>query len=389
MNRWLILAGYALVGASTQLLWITFAPITTESAKVLHTSAGNVSWLAAVFQLIYVVLALPAGRWLDKRFLRALSAGTVLVGVGGILRIVFPFSFLWQLVMQIVIAVGQPLVMNAITKLSAYYFPERERATAISVGTAGLFVGILLAMFSGPLLYDFGGMRSVLLAQGLFAVFSMLWLLAAIRTPPAYAEETPQEMSLGWLRRDPLILRMGVLIFLGFGIFVALSNFLQPILAFFDISDVESGDLLALMTLAGIIGAALLPPVIAARDRRRGLILFSLVVCGVALAALANQHGAVWLAVWLFVTGFFLLANLPIVLDWAELHVAPGRQGAAVGFLMMAGNAGGLVLVVIIQMLMGNPYNPLVALGVAVLVALPFAWGLPGSVRLPRRAGAD
>lgn len=59
MNRWSILIGYSFLAASTQILWITFAPITTESAQVMHTSVANVSDLAAIFQLVYILLALP------------------------------------------------------------------------------------------------------------------------------------------------------------------------------------------------------------------------------------------------------------------------------------------------------------------------------------------
>src|SRR5215467_13987631 len=34
MNRWVILAGYALLAASTQLLWLAYAPITTQTHKI-------------------------------------------------------------------------------------------------------------------------------------------------------------------------------------------------------------------------------------------------------------------------------------------------------------------------------------------------------------------
>jgi len=42
--------------------------------------------------------------------------------------------------------------------------------------------------------------------------------------------------------------------------------------------------------------------------------------------------------------GFVLLAALPVVLDWSELHTGPEWAGAAVGFLLLAGNFGGVVL---------------------------------------------
>ena len=75
--------------------------------------------------------------------------------------------------------------------------------------------------------------------------------------------------------------------------------------------------------------------------------------------------------------GFFLLSTLPVVLEWAEQHAGVSRQGSAVGFLMLLGNAGGLVLVLVLQSLIGEPYKPLLVLGVATLIGLPLALGLP------------
>ncbi|HLZ94303.1 MAG TPA: hypothetical protein VKT20_03130 [Candidatus Dormibacteraeota bacterium] len=100
----------------------------------------------------------------------------------------------------------------------------------------------------------------------------------------------------------------------------------------------------------------------------------------VAFAAMAADHNVIWLGAWMFVDGFVLLACLPVVLDWSEVHAGPERQGAAVGFLMMAGNLGGLVLVLAIQPLIANPY---ICLGLLAVVAL---LGLPAVMRLPARA---
>ena len=66
-NRWVILAGYGLLAGCTQLLWLTYAPITSQTHRAMGVSEGAVGDLAAIFPLMYVVLALPSGRWLDAR----------------------------------------------------------------------------------------------------------------------------------------------------------------------------------------------------------------------------------------------------------------------------------------------------------------------------------
>jgi hypothetical protein len=70
-----------------------------------------------------------------------------------------------------------------------------------------------------------------------------------------------------------------------------------------------------------------------------------------------------------------------VVLDWSDVHAGPERQGAAVGFLMMSGNLGGLLLVLLIQALIGNPYLALGALAVVAVAGLPVVLRLPGRSR--------
>jgi hypothetical protein len=77
------------------------------------------------------------------------------------------------------------------------------------------------------------------------------------------------------------------------------------------------------------------------------------------------------------VAGFFLLAGLPVVLDWSELHAGPERAGGAAGFLLLAGNLGGVILALIVQAVIGNPYLSLGALALAGLAGLVLATRLP------------
>ena len=107
--------------------------------------------------------------------------------------------------------------------------------------------------------------------------------------------------------------------------------------------------------------------------------LAALAVSAVSFIAIAFSHNLIWLGAWLFVQGFLMLASLPVVLDWSDVHAGVERQGAAVGFLLMAGNLGGLLLVLVVQALIGNAY---LALGALAFVA---AAGVPAALRLPAR----
>jgi MFS family permease len=103
---WTVIVAYALVCAATQLLWLTYAAITTETARHYGVSMSAVGWLAEIFPLLYVVLAVPAGILLDRWFRRSLAAGGALVAMGGLMRLGGD-TFAWAMGGQIVVAVAQ------------------------------------------------------------------------------------------------------------------------------------------------------------------------------------------------------------------------------------------------------------------------------------------
>ena len=45
-SRWPVIAAFALVGAATQVLWLTFAPVTTVAAVHYGVSENAIGWLA-------------------------------------------------------------------------------------------------------------------------------------------------------------------------------------------------------------------------------------------------------------------------------------------------------------------------------------------------------
>jgi predicted MFS family arabinose efflux permease len=376
-RRWVILAVYALLAACTQLLWLSFAAIDTDTAKVLHTDVGTVGDLAAIFPLVYVVLALPVGRWLDARFSQALAIGAALTGCGALLRLIAPASFTVQLTGQFVIAAGQPFVLNSITKVAARYFPPPERATAIAVGSVALFIGILASVLIAEPLFNAGGLGLVLGVEAIPSVIGALLMLVLLRAPATYPDDASTAVSLRWLVRDRFMWLLAGLIFIGMGVYNAVATWLQPVLANFGQGG-AAGNLIAVLTAGGIVGAAVLPPLVAGRDQRRTMLVAALAFSAVAFAATDLRHDVVWLGIWLFATGFLIMACLPVVLDWSAVHAGRAREGAAAGFLLMSGNLGGVVLVLVIQALMGNAYVPLAALAVVGVLGIPIALGLPG-----------
>ena len=376
-QRTWVLASFSALVVASQVLWLSFASITDKTADRLGVSEGAVGDLAVINAAMFVVLAIPAGRWMDRHYGRTLAAGALFTAAGALIRFADPGSFGWICVGQVVMSVGQPLILNGLTKIAARYFPPGQRTTAISVGSASQFVGILIAVLTGAPLYDAGGLSLVLGVDAAIAVVAAVAVLVSLRVPPAYEVEVHEPESMAWLRGDRTMWWLAALLFVGFGSYNALATWLDSIMVDFGHKDV-AGAIIAIMTLAGVAGAAVLPGIAAARDARRAVALTTTVLLAAALVAIALVHTVVAVGVLLAVLGVFLLGTLPVALDWSELHVGGRRAGTATGVLLLAGNLGGVVVVLTVQAVIGHPTAALLVMA---------AWAVPGfliAMRLPR-----
>jgi predicted MFS family arabinose efflux permease len=293
-----------------------------------------------------------------------------------------PDSYGWVLAGQLVLSAGQPLVLNATTKVAARWFPATERTRAIAVGSGAQFLGILVAATTAGPLLDAGGLSLLLGAYAAFATAGALALVVTLAlVPPAFAPDAGPAPSLSWLRHDRLLLKLAAMLFVGVGLFNALATWLDPILEDLGMPG-SGGTLIAITTIAGLVGTAVLPDLASRRDKRRTVLLVTTVLAVVAFP-LVSVLPTVWLVgAALAVVGFFLLAGLPIALDWSELAAGPERAATATGFLLLAGNLGGAILVLVVQVVVGNPY---LALGAFALLAVP---GVLVARKLPDHAGA-
>jgi predicted MFS family arabinose efflux permease len=375
---WTVIVAYAAVVAATQMLWLTFAPIDTDVARDFGVSQNAVGWLAQVFPLFYVVLALPAGIALDRWFRGALMAGAILTAAGGLLRLVSQ-DFAWALVGQIVVAFAQPLVLNALTKTASGYLPARQRPAGIAVGSAGQFVGAVIALVMGPLLEAKHDLGPLLPVQAVLACIAALLLGLALRKPPQ-GEAPPAAIGLPEIRQVwsvPIMRTLTQLAFLGVGVFVAVSTWLQPILHHDHISSTDAGVMLAVMLVAGTAGCGLVPPKVAREGRERQYLLLAVAWVGGCCVLLALLHSTV-VADFILIAavGFVLLAALPVMLEMTERSMG-SLGGVATGMLLMAGNAGGLIVAIIVGIVDHMPTVAFLVLAFVIICGIPAARRVP------------
>jgi predicted MFS family arabinose efflux permease len=385
---WGVVVVYALLAAATQMLWLTYAAITTGAAKRYGVSVGAIGWLAEIFPLLYVVLAIPAGALLDRWFRPSLALGGALVALGGLVRL-GGLTFAWALAGQLLIALAQPVVMSAIGKLSGEYLPVRSRAAGIAVASAGGFVGMLVALLLGPLIGS-DQLELLLAVQAAIGVLAGAAMLLALRRPGSGSGESVAiERGIArslWGRREIRIL--SGLAFLGFGVFVALSTWLQTLLQPAGVSETEAGALLVGMVVAGVVGCALLPPPIARRGAERAFMWAVVIVGGLGSAALAFVPGIAGKAVVMLIMGVFLLPALPVILTVAE-QLAGAAAGTAGAIVWMAGNLGGLVVALLVQALVHHPTAAFLAMAAVVVLAAPLAARMISLKDLPRARGGE
>jgi predicted MFS family arabinose efflux permease len=377
---WGVIVAYALVCAATQVLWLTYAAITTETAHRYGVSVGAVGWLAEIFPLLYVVLAIPAGLLLDRWFRPALIGGGALVALGGLVRLGGE-TFAWAMAGQVLVAVAQPVVLSAVSKLAGEYLPLEQRADGISLGSAGNFVGMLLALLLGPTLGAHGQLERLLVLEAVLSVIAALALAFALRKPGhASSEHAAVEGNAARaLWGMPQIRTQCGLVFLGFGLFVALATWLQTLLQPSGVSETTAGVLLVGMVVAGIVGCAVLPPLVARRHAERNFMRAAVIVGCLACVALGALPWLGTRALALVAIGIVLLPALPIILTAAEQLAGPA-SGTAGAIVWMAGNLGGLVVALIVQVLVHHPLPAFMVMAAAGLLGLPLAARLSVSV---------
>jgi predicted MFS family arabinose efflux permease len=377
-HGWRVVVAYGLLCAATQLLWLTFATITTESSHHYRVSAGTIGWLAEIFPLLYVVLAIPAGRLLDRHFRSSLVAGGGLVAAGGVLRLGGD-TFAWAMAGQALVAVAQPVVQSGVSKLAGEYLPPGDRTNGIAVGSAGGFAGMLIALILGPTLGGHGHIQRLLVVEAVLAVLPAVALAFALRRPGRRDEEHAAiEGSIALaLWRLPSMRTLFGLVFVGFGIFVALATWLQQLLEPSGVSETQAGLLLVVMVVGGLVGCAVLPERVLAGHRERRFMQVAVLVASAGCVLLGLVHGIAFNGLVLVVMGAALLPALPVILTVAE-RIAGAAAGTAGALVWMAGNLGGLVVALVVQILVHHPFPAFLAIAVVALLGLPFAARLVG-----------
>jgi cyanate permease len=351
--RWVVLAVFMAVVLVNQLAWITFAPITGVAAQYYGVSDLSIGLLSMSFMLVFIFVSIPASWVIDTYGFRVgVGIGAVLTGVFGLLRGLGGQNYTLVLIAQIGIAVGQPFILNALTKVAARWFPLPERATAAGLGSLAMYLGIVLGMALTPILVLRSDIVTMLTIYGIVAALAGILFLVFSRERPPTPASPPgmDERSLvfdglkSMLRLRDFILLM-VIFFFGLGVFNSVTTWIEDILRPRGFTIVQAGVVGGLMVFAGILGAVILPLLSDHYRRRVPFIILAIgaSILGLVGVTLATSYPLLLLSA--FVMGFFLLSAGPIGFQYGAEITYPAPEGTSNGLLLLMGQISGIIFI--------------------------------------------
>jgi len=380
--RWVMLSVYMLIVAVNQLLWITFAPITSDAVLYYGVSDIQIGILSMCFMIVFIFVSIPASWVIDTYGIRiGVGIGAVLTGVFGMLRGMVTNSYDLLLISQIGIAVGQPFLLNAITKIASRWFALEERATASGLGTLAMYLGVLIGMILTPYLtkiYNINGMLYIYGEISIIASFIFIMMSRERpRTAPCHAHQEERSLVLDGLRdtfHNKNFYWLLLIFFVGLGVFNCVTTWIEDILRPRGFSAAQAGVTGGLMIMGGILGALIMPML---SDRFRKRKLFIIIALAGAIIGLTGVTFAENYSVLLasgIILGFFLLSAGPIGFQYGAEITYPTSEGTSNGLLIMAGQISGIAFIFAMDSfkspLTGSMTNPLIVLIALAILSL-------------------
>jgi ACS family hexuronate transporter-like MFS transporter len=182
-----------------------------------NTDYANIT---AVFQFVYAISMLFAGRVVDRMGTRSAfvlaivvwSIGAIMhatalplgAGVASILSSVgiaaVPVSIAGFMLARAVLAIGEAGNFPAAIKATAEYFPKKERSFATGIFNSGANVGAILAPLTVPLIALYWGWQAAFVIIGAIGFIWMIFWLTFFDTPDKQKRLSAEELA--YIRSD-------------------------------------------------------------------------------------------------------------------------------------------------------------------------------------------
>jgi MFS family permease len=352
--RWVILIIFMLVNISGQLLWISYAPVTLESVAFYNVAEFQILLMSTSFLIVYIPVSFIASWLINKYGFRiVVGLGAMINGIFGFLRFTAGQNYVLALLFQIIIAIGQPILFNSVTLLSAIWFPESERTTATGLSLNSSLLGIALGMILTPIIVIMFDISMMLLAYGFFSLIMGILFVILSRERPItnplikiHRDSIPLLKELKILFSNKSFRILIILFFVNLGLFNMISTYIELIIAPRGLSSFDAGVLGAVMLLGGILGTLILSPLSDKQNKRKPFILFSNLVAFLGISGICFANNIFLFNIFGFLLGFGLLSAGPIILEYAAEITNPVPETSSNGFLFVVGSFSGILFIV-------------------------------------------
>jgi MFS family permease len=375
--RWVVLAVFMFINLTIQMLWIGYAPITGPAASFYGVSDLQIGLLAMTFMMAFIPLSIPVSWAIDTFGFRfAVSIGAILMGVFGILRGLAGINYSLVLLSTIGVAVAQPFLLNAWTKVPANWFSIEGRATAVGLVTLSSLLGIAMGMVLTPILVLQMSIPSVQLLYGGLAAFAALLFVVLARekppTPPCPPGMETRALMLDGLRNALRTRPFWLLLFIsfiGFSIFNGVTTWVEDIIRPRGFTPTDAGTVGALMLVGGILGAVIIPSFSDKQHKRVRYLLLGMLLAIPGLVGLTFATNYWLLLASAFGLGFFLVSTSPIAMQYAAELTYPTPEGTSNGLIQLFGQASVVFVYVMEAMRSGNgSFTPSLLLSFCLII---------------------
>ncbi len=380
--RWVVLGVFMFVNLTIQTLWIAYAPISGPAAEFYGVSDLQIGFLAMSFMIAFIPLSIPVAWVIDTYgFKLAVSIGVILMGFFGVLRGVAGDNFSLVLWSTFGIAVAQPFLLNAWTKVPANWFAIEERATAVGFVTLANLVGTALGLVLTPILIESMSISSVQLIYGGFAALSAAFFVLLARenppTPPCPPGQEVRALMLDGLKPALKIKSFWYVLlvsFIGLGIFNGITTWVENIIRPRSFTPTDAGTLGALMIVGGVIGAVVIPALSDKQRERQKYLMIAFAGALPGLLGLTFASSQFLLFSSAFVMGFFLVSAMPISMQYAAEVTYPTPEGTSNSLIQLFGQ-GAVIFVYVMEALktVDGSFTPSLILAIGlILLSLVF-----------------
>lgn len=306
-------------------------------------SAAAVGVLLALFALMQVFLALPAGRYADAHGLKKpVGFAIVMASSGALLATAFPhFATLCIAALCVGGATGIASIalQRHVGRAAENPLQLKQVFSWLSIGPAA---SNFLGPFSAGLLIDFAGFRAAFFMMALLPLVTWFWIRKTTELPPVEVKKEANKKA--WdLLREPLMRRLMLVNWLLSSCW-DVHTFVVPILGHErGYSASVIGTILGAFAIAAAAVRVLLP-VLAHSLREWAVITVAMVLTAMLFAVYPLMPTALSMGVCSVFLGFTLGCVQPMIMSTLHQITPEDRHGEALGLRLMAINGSSVLM---------------------------------------------